>query len=55
MGREEIAKDIADIKKLLILSLMSADVNSKDIAKTLGITNGRLSQIIKRPSKKSSE
>ena len=52
MTSEEVLSELADIKKLLILSLMSSNVNSGDIAKTLGITNGRLSQMVKRPSKK---
>ena len=52
---EEIVKELADIKKLLILNLMSAGVNSTDIANTLGITKGRLSQIVKRPSKELKE
>ncbi|MFA4946339.1 MAG: hypothetical protein WC607_02235 [Candidatus Micrarchaeia archaeon] len=55
MSDEDIAKELADIKKLFILNLMSAGVNSTDIAKTLGVTKGRLSQIVKRPSKKSTD
>ena len=49
---EESLSELSDIKKLLILSLMAAKVNSVDIAKALGITKGRLSQMVKRPSKK---
>ena len=42
----EELKELRDIKRLLILLLKANDVDQRDIAKVLGVTEGRVSQII---------
>ncbi|MGD0477739.1 MAG: hypothetical protein ABSB29_06195 [Nitrososphaerales archaeon] len=38
--------ELRDIKKLLILLLKANDVDQRDVARVLGITEGRVSQIL---------
>lgn len=45
-NEKELLEDIQDIKKLLILLVAKSGVEKKDIAKSMGITKGRLSQIL---------
>jgi len=42
----EELRELRDIKKLLILLLKANDVGQKDIARVLGVTEGRVSQIL---------
>jgi len=46
----ELKKEVSDVKKLLVLWLMVSGVSSTGIARTLGISKARLSQIAKRPA-----
>jgi plasmid maintenance system antidote protein VapI len=43
---KDLANDVDVIKRLLILLLKKFDVDQREIAKILGITPGRLSQLI---------
>jgi predicted transcriptional regulator len=42
---DQIANDLSAIKKLLILLLQSKDVKGANIAKALGVSEGRVSQM----------
>ena len=44
--REDWKQDIEILKMLMILLVNKMGVDQKDIAKTLGISEGRLSQIL---------
>lgn len=44
--QEDWKKDIEVLKMLMILLVSKMGVEQKDIAKTLGISEGRLSQIL---------
>ena len=59
MERElkELKAEVTSIKNLLILGLLNQEVQGKDIAKVLGITPGRLSQMFstKKSKKKNAK
>ena len=53
---DQIVSELLGIKKLLILLLQQQEVNSGSIAKALGITAGRVSQMVPtRKNKKKSK
>ncbi len=43
---EQIANELGGIKKLLILLLQQQDVKVEPIAKALGVSTGRVSQMV---------
>lgn len=46
MEYQNLKQDMEDIKSLLILLLRANKVDNKDIAKALGMSEGRISQIL---------
>jgi DNA-directed RNA polymerase specialized sigma subunit len=51
----EELKELKDIKKLLILLLKANKVDQKEIAAVLGVTEGRVSQLLNPKGKKDVE
>lgn len=45
---KEILERLEDLKNLFIIFLQSLEVSNKDIAKALGVSSGRVSQIVNR-------
>lgn len=48
---EKVVKLLEDIKKLLILDLIRCNVQSKDIANTLGVDSATISRLVPRKNK----
>jgi DNA-directed RNA polymerase specialized sigma subunit len=48
----EELKELRDIKKLLILLLKANKVDQREIAEVLGLTEGRISQLLNPKGKK---
>jgi len=46
MEYNNLKQDIEDIKSLLILMLRANKVDNKDVARALGMSEGRISQIL---------
>ena len=51
----EELRELRDIKRLLVLLLKSQEVDQKEIAKVLGLTEGRVSQMLNPKSEKNAK
>lgn len=51
----EELRELRDMKRLLILLLKSHDVDQKEIAKVLGVTEGRVSQMLNPKDEKNAK